>query len=431
MANLNDSLLSDMRQEHKLVIPYRMGNKPLVRPTIVKPRPAMRWPSTSSVTSTSSLSVQDVVVDAIVTHAIDSAVSELESVFVRSDHQIYNHTGKWVDDIVTDLVGEVVHDMSSEFQEMQTHLESFLSAIREHVVPLSPSDSTQNSNWSIIDRPPVRSVASPMLTVDTDLGILADDSMSELSQVSEVITPTRRNTEPMLSEATLIAQREWTPSGSYESTIAPLNGVPEYRPPPLPCLLERGTTPMTIPDDSMVDDFKFGELQFPQEVEMHNVEDRPLVLEYNVIKHGRRGKPKLKTLTIDMALGEISWRSGSILIKDVCQIRRGRQTAVLNRKHAVSSCEGIFASLVTKNRTVDLELSTRSERNEVVQEMQRCISRYMAGESNRKLVWLRRETMSVMSYGKSESRMTVFANKLSKVVRCKRQQSDSWESDQF
>ncbi|KMS65060.1 hypothetical protein BVRB_039850, partial [Beta vulgaris subsp. vulgaris] len=84
------------------------------------------------------------------------------------------------------------------------------------------------------------------------------------------------------------------------------------------------------------------------------------LLELQVIKHGRHGKPKFKRLSVDTSLGVISWGTGSILMVDIKQIRCGRQTHVLNRKHAAQAYEGLFASIVTPTRTVDLEMRSRT-----------------------------------------------------------------------
>ncbi|SPQ99246.1 Uncharacterized protein PBTT_07567 [Plasmodiophora brassicae] len=176
--------------------------------------------------------------------------------------------------------------------------------------------------------------------------------------------------------------------------------------------------------------------------------DAPLETAFRVIKHGRRGKPKPKTLTVDLELGVITWGTGSILINDVKQIRRGRQTKVLSRAPAAGAYEGLFASLVTKNRTVDLELRSRKERNHVVSQLQRLISNYVSAEG-RRLTWNRYENTSLPSYRigdvddddddwraltaphRSNLSLQGVGEKVARLMCLRRQVSDSWTAEHF
>jgi hypothetical protein len=120
----------------------------------------------------------------------------------------------------------------------------------------------------------------------------------------------------------------------------------------------------------------------------------PPLQKYQLIKHGRWGRPKLKLLDVDRSLGTISWGTGTIHVEDIVQVRKGRQTKVLQRKYARGEDEGRFMSLVLARRTIDWELQSRTERNRLVIVFQNEVETYMERERGKKLHWARRNTQT-------------------------------------
>ncbi|XXQ37562.1 Uncharacterized protein PBTT_08498 [Plasmodiophora brassicae] len=109
------------------------------------------------------------------------------------------------------------------------------------------------------------------------------------------------------------------------------------------------------------------------------------IVEYPVVKHGRRGRPKRVYVTVDTLTGVIRWGEGRrrILIEDVRQIRSGKQTNVLlKRSNRVLDAQ-LCLSLVTNDRTLDLECKTREERRTVMISIMNAIVTYLRNQNVR------------------------------------------------
>jgi hypothetical protein len=91
---------------------------------------------------------------------------------------------------------------------------------------------------------------------------------------------------------------------------------------------------------------------------------------FDVLKHGRRGSPHVRTIFADVELKRVFWQKPakdkrskkakldqSLLLADVLQVVRGMKTDVLKRSGDVAKYER-YLSLVADDRTLDLELPT-------------------------------------------------------------------------
>ena len=104
-----------------------------------------------------------------------------------------------------------------------------------------------------------------------------------------------------------------------------------------------------------------------------------------VYKYGRRGCPHLTNLSI-LKTGELCWtkkgsktRIGKIPLDDIKSITKGRQTRVFMRLNKNVGDSSKCVSFVTKDRTLDLQLSSNKERDWLVVAieylMAQCVSR--------------------------------------------------------
>lgn len=94
---------------------------------------------------------------------------------------------------------------------------------------------------------------------------------------------------------------------------------------------------------------------------------------FDVLKHGRRGSPHMRTIFADVELKRVFWQKPakdkrskkakleqSLLLADVLQVVRGMKTDVLKRSGDVAKYER-YLSLVADDRTLDLELPTEEQ----------------------------------------------------------------------
>ncbi|KMS93812.1 hypothetical protein BVRB_027710, partial [Beta vulgaris subsp. vulgaris] len=96
-------------------------------------------------------------------------------------------------------------------------------------------------------------------------------------------------------------------------------------------------------------------------------EPRLDMFEYPLIKHGRRGRRRRIYLTVDLGAGIIRWGNGRRLlqIEHILQVRSGKQTSVLKRRSAEDVDGRLCLSLITRDRSLDLECKTVEERKAV------------------------------------------------------------------
>lgn len=112
----------------------------------------------------------------------------------------------------------------------------------------------------------------------------------------------------------------------------------------------------------------------PTEDELSMERFRNMLLDgFDVLKHGRRGSPHTRTVFADVEFKRIFWQKPakdkrskkarldqSILLADVVQVVRGMKTDVLKRSGDVAKYER-YLSLVSDDRTLDLELATEAD----------------------------------------------------------------------
>lgn len=93
---------------------------------------------------------------------------------------------------------------------------------------------------------------------------------------------------------------------------------------------------------------------------------------FEVIKHGRRGKPKKRYLQMDKAQTMIQWSShikngeqALIALSDVTEVRRGITTDVLQRTgNKRNSCR--YFSIIARSRNLDIEVESEEIRDSLV-----------------------------------------------------------------
>jgi len=81
------------------------------------------------------------------------------------------------------------------------------------------------------------------------------------------------------------------------------------------------------------------------------------------VKHGRRGNPKSRLVTIDLKRGEIDWGNHRVNIEDVVAIVKGKHTKVFKRKVSEAAKPKHCFSIILKHRTVDLEARNSKQRD--------------------------------------------------------------------
>uniref|UniRef100_A0A7S3Z415 PH domain-containing protein n=1 Tax=Lotharella globosa TaxID=91324 RepID=A0A7S3Z415_9EUKA len=82
----------------------------------------------------------------------------------------------------------------------------------------------------------------------------------------------------------------------------------------------------------------------------------------NFIKHGRAGKPHLKTVRVDTKTGKLWWDDQSLYLQDVTEIKRGKHTKVFDGVSVNRADPRVCFSIVTPHRTLDLQASSFNER---------------------------------------------------------------------
>eukprot|EP00457_Paulinella_chromatophora_P004696 gb/GEZN01004708.1/.p1 GENE.gb/GEZN01004708.1/~~gb/GEZN01004708.1/.p1 ORF type:complete len:536 (-),score=99.76 gb/GEZN01004708.1/:223-1830(-) len=100
-----------------------------------------------------------------------------------------------------------------------------------------------------------------------------------------------------------------------------------------------------------------------------------------VIKYGRKGKPHARVLYLDMNPGghpSFTWckqedrgkktklnYQNSVEVRDVADVRRGKDTEVFKRKQAVETNDETCVSIITARRTLDLVVEDKGKRDEL------------------------------------------------------------------
>ncbi len=82
----------------------------------------------------------------------------------------------------------------------------------------------------------------------------------------------------------------------------------------------------------------------------------------NFVKHGRSGKPHLKTVRVDTKTGRLFWGEQSIFLQDVTEIKRGKHTKVFDGVSVNRADPRVCFSIVAPTRTLDLQAASFNER---------------------------------------------------------------------
>jgi len=130
----------------------------------------------------------------------------------------------------------------------------------------------------------------------------------------------------------------------------------------------------TISEES-ADDIKMEEILTKQEQARQEKAKKDFFviasLGQNFIKHGRAGKPHLKTVRVDTKTGKLWWDNQSFYLQDVTEIKRGKHTKVFDGVSVNRADPRVCFSIVTPNRTLDLQASSFNEREMWVQGLKR------------------------------------------------------------
>jgi hypothetical protein len=95
------------------------------------------------------------------------------------------------------------------------------------------------------------------------------------------------------------------------------------------------------------------------------------------VKHGRRGNPKSRLVTVDLKRGEIDWGNHRVNMEDVVAIVKGKHTKVFKRKVSEAAKAKNCFSIVLKNRTLDLEARNNKQRESWFEGLQKMIVWYI------------------------------------------------------
>mmetsp|Transcript_21394 Transcript_21394/g.52416 ORF Transcript_21394/g.52416 Transcript_21394/m.52416 type:complete len:652 (-) Transcript_21394:420-2375(-) len=121
----------------------------------------------------------------------------------------------------------------------------------------------------------------------------------------------------------------------------------------------------TVPEES-ADDIKMEEILTKQEQDRQEKAKKDFFviasLGQNFIKHGRAGKPHLKTVRVDTKTGKLWWDDQSLYLQDVTEIKRGKHTKVFDGVSVNRADPRVCFSIVTPMRTLDLQASSFNER---------------------------------------------------------------------
>ena len=92
---------------------------------------------------------------------------------------------------------------------------------------------------------------------------------------------------------------------------------------------------------------------------------------FEVVKHGKRGKPKKRFVQLDKAQTMIQWSSqknvkeAMITISDITEVRKGITTDVI-RRYGKGEQAARYLSIIARSRTLDIEVETEQVRNNLV-----------------------------------------------------------------
>mmetsp|Transcript_24744 Transcript_24744/g.34400 ORF Transcript_24744/g.34400 Transcript_24744/m.34400 type:complete len:657 (+) Transcript_24744:113-2083(+) len=130
----------------------------------------------------------------------------------------------------------------------------------------------------------------------------------------------------------------------------------------------------TISEES-ADDIKMEEILTKQEQARQEKAKKDFFviasLGQNFIKHGRAGKPHLKTVRVDTKSGKLWWDDQHLYLQDVTEIKRGKHTKVFDGVSVNRADPRVCFSIVTPLRTLDLQAASFNEREMWVEGLSR------------------------------------------------------------
>ena len=93
-----------------------------------------------------------------------------------------------------------------------------------------------------------------------------------------------------------------------------------------------------------------------------------LIRGVQLIKYSRHDVHSMRTIKVDKSDGHLlfSWQSGSVLLSDIIDVVDGKHTATFLKPHnnAIANDAATCFSVVTRNRSVDLQTVSAAQRNE-------------------------------------------------------------------